>query len=315
MEKSKAAAPVIRFDHSLSSRPHVVRRYKSLVPEWAIRAFRPPTTTHLQVVASPPSGEVAVGFAGHSTALLRYHDAGILFDPMLGNWCHGVRRESTAGMAPPAKVNTILISQASAGHLHIPTLKKLPREATIIVPRGVARKLSKLRFARVVELQPGSTVDTENARITAVGTHPSSERVVNFLVEGEGPSVFLCGASGYFHGFKQIGHLYQPDIAFLPIGGYSPKSFRERHLTPPQALQAFADLRARAFIPHHFGAFPLSYEHLLDPEVWLAKAAFDQGLQRYVFVLGPGESRTFTMPAAHLGRIDRRHQLRRSLAS
>ena len=57
-------------------------------------------------------------------------------------------------------------------------------------------------------------------------------------------------------------------FAILPIGAYKPRWFmKDVHMDPNEALMAFCDLKAKFFIPSHFGVFQLtdeSYETQLE---------------------------------------------------
>jgi L-ascorbate metabolism protein UlaG (beta-lactamase superfamily) len=117
------------------------------------------------------------------------------------------------------------------------------------------------------------------------------------VLRGDGPSVYLCGDSGYFSGFADLGERFAPDIAALPIGGFLPTSFRERHMSPLDALYAFEDLRARMLIPIHHGAFALSYERLDEPARWLVELAKQRGVRDHVLVMAAGQTERFVAPA------------------
>jgi L-ascorbate metabolism protein UlaG (beta-lactamase superfamily) len=224
---------------------------------------------------------------------------------MLGRWVGGVRRAVEPGLAPGDfdEVGLVLISHRHADHLHIPTLKKLPRKtATIVVPAGAASWISALGFARVIELQPGADLELRGIQVIAYATsHGDDElaRGISYVVRpapgaGGGPSLYLCGDSGYFSGFADIGERFAPDIAMLPIGGFYPASFRSRHMSPLDALYAFADLRARLLVPIHHGAFPLSYERLDEPARWLVELATQRGIRDHVRVIAAGQSERFS---------------------
>ncbi len=275
-----------------------VRRYRSLLGHWITRWFRPPRPARLEPPPRIHEGQVAVTFGGHATVLVRYHDLTIAFDPMLGRWVGGVRRAVEPGLAPGdlADVGLVLISHRHADHLHLPTLKRLPRTATIVAPAGTAGWLGKLEFARVVELRPGADLAMRGVHITATATsHGDSElaRGLAYVVRGTGPSVFLCGDSGYFSGFSHVGDEFAPDIACLPIGGFLPQSFRSRHMSPLDALYAFEDLHARVLVPIHHGAFALSYEQLDEPARLLLELARQRGIRDHVHVLAAGQSERF----------------------
>jgi len=275
-----------------------VRRYRSLVGHWVSRWLRAPRPAQHEPVPSLNPRELSLTFGGHATAILRYPGVAIAFDPMLGRWVGGVRRAVEPGLAPGdfSDVDLILISHRHADHMHLPTLKKLPRTATVVVPAGAAAPLSHLGFSRVIELQPGADFELRGVQvIAAAASHGDHElaRGLSFVVRGPGPSAYLCGDSGYFSGFADVGGRFAPDIAVLPIGGFLPASFRSRHMSPLDALYAFEDLRSRLLVPIHHGAFALSYEQLDEPARWLVDLAKQRGVREHVMVMAAGQSERF----------------------
>jgi L-ascorbate metabolism protein UlaG (beta-lactamase superfamily) len=282
-----------------------VERYRSLVGHWISRWFRPPRPAKHDVPLKAQPNEVVITFGGHATVIARYDKLGIAFDPMLGRWVGGVRRAVEPGLAPGdfEDIGLILISHRHADHLHIPTLQKLPRKGTtIVVPAGGAAWVSSLGFARVVELAPGADLELRGIQVIGYATsHGDGElaRGLSYVVRPSlggpitGPSLYLCGDSGYFSGFADIGERFAPDIAFLPIGGFYPSSFRSRHMSPLDALYAFEDLRARLLVPIHHGAFALSYEKLDEPARWLIELAAARGLRDHVNVMTAGQTERF----------------------
>lgn len=279
-----------------------VRRYRSLLGHWVSRWFRHPRPASHQAPPVLGPRQMALTFGGHATVVMRYANLALAFDPMLGRWLGGVRRAVEPGLAPSdlSDVHVVLISHRHADHLHLPTLEKLPRTATIIVPMGAASWVSPLGFSRVIELSPGADIDIKGTQITACATsHGDGElaRGLAYVVRGDGPSAFLCGDSGYFSGFADIGARFAPDVAVLPIGGFLPASFRRRHMSPLDALFAFEDLRARLLVPIHHGAFALSYEQLDEPARWLIELATTRGVRDHVLVMQPGQHERFDQPA------------------
>lgn len=282
-----------------------VERYRSLVAHWLAGWFRRPARVELEPVPEVAPRNVVVTFGGHATVVVRYPQLAIAFDPMLGRWARGVHRAVEPGLAPHDldDVGLVLISHRHADHLHLPTLKKLPRKtATIVVPAGGAAWVSSLGFARVIELQPGADLELRGIQVIAYATaHGEGDlaRGISYVVRPNpdsalaGPSMYLCGDSGYFSGFADIGERFAPDIAMLPIGGFYPASLRDRHMSPLDALCAFEDLRARLLVPIHHGAFALSYERLEEPARWLLELATEQGLLDHVRVMAPGQSLRF----------------------
>ena len=275
-----------------------VRRYRSLVGHWLARWFRAPRPAVIEPMPAIEPGELSITFGGHATVIARYHDLAIAFDPMLGRWIGGVRRAVEPGLAPAdlGEIGLILISHRHADHLHLPTLQRMPRAATVVVPAGSAGWVSGLGFARVVELQPGADLQLRGVQVVAAPTvHGEGElaRGLSYVLRGDGPSAYLCGDSGYFSGFADVGARFAPDLALLPIGGFLPASFRARHMSPLDALYAFEDLRSRMLIPIHHGAFPLSYEQLDEPARWLLELARARGVRDHVLVMAAGQTERF----------------------
>jgi len=275
-------------------RAHRPDRYLSLLGAWAAAWLRP--IPRLRV--APPPGvaarEVALTFVGHATVLLRFPHLSVVVDPMLGRHLGLVRRAAMPDLSPrELDCDLILITNAGADHLHPPTLAQLPRTATIVVPPRGAALVSSLGFARVLELGAGASVNQRGVEVATTPVKFGGAPACGYVLRGDGPSVFICGESGYFSGFAEIGARHRPDIAVLPIGGYVPRSFRAEHMSPLDAIFAFEDLGARLLVPIRYGAFALSYEKLAEPLRWLRRLVADRDLERHVAPLAPGESRKF----------------------
>jgi L-ascorbate metabolism protein UlaG (beta-lactamase superfamily) len=304
-EGERRRATETSFEHELERmhRDLEVRRYRSLTLHWLTRWFRAPRPVTPDPLTPVRPGEVAITFVGHASALLRYHDLSVAFDPMLGDWVGGVRRAVAPGLAPAdlREVQLVLISHRHIDHLHPPTLAALPRRATVVVPVGAAAAVSRFGFDRVIELRPGVDLEFRGLQIGTFPIRHGNDELaagLSYLLQGRGPSVFLCGDSGYHSGFTAIGQRFAPDIALLPIGGFWPRSFRERHMSPLDALAAFKDLTARALVPIHHGSFVLSYEKLDEPIRILLELATQQRVRDYIVAMEPGQTDTFALDAS-----------------
>lgn len=314
MRRQELAAPARPGDHgpswALGDRRQLldaehrrvrVRRHRSLVAHWAARWLRAPRPAWVEALPPIADGQLGVTFAGHATALLRYAGVSIVTDPLLARWIGPVRREVEPGLtaADLADVDAVVISGRRRDQLHLPTLRALPRRATVILPPGGDPRVSRLGFARVVELGPDASVNVGGATVTAVGL-PRGAGSQAYYVHGAGPSALFVGDGAYDGSLAELGRNQPPDLALLPIGGFAPASFRDRHSSPLDALAAFEDLRARLLVPVRFGAFPLSYEHVDEPRRWLEQLVRERGLERYACILRPGQSEILA-PAASPG--------------
>jgi L-ascorbate metabolism protein UlaG (beta-lactamase superfamily) len=89
-----------------------------------------------------------------------------------------------------------------------------------------------------------------------------------FILKIDGLTIYFGGDSGYGSHYKDVAALYpEIDYAILGIGAYEPEWFMEdNHSSPTKAYQAFKDLKAKYFIPMHYGTFDLSDEPLGKPQ-------------------------------------------------
>jgi L-ascorbate metabolism protein UlaG (beta-lactamase superfamily) len=279
------------------NRAHRPARHRSLVSAWASAWLRrPPEATH-DPIPTASAGELSVTFGGHATVVLGFPHLQVAVNPMLGARLGLVPRVQAAGVSADAlsACDLILITHPAPEFLHHPTLSRLPASATVIVPSRCAGLVSRHGFARVVELGIGSSLSHRGVDVTACAVRHRGPACA-YVLRGDGPSVFYCGASGYFSGFADVGGRFRPDIALLPISGYSPRSFRDDNMSPLDALYAFEDLAARMFIPIRHGAFILSYERLEEPLRWLESLVSERDLDRFVTPLTAGTSRKFMAP-------------------
>jgi L-ascorbate metabolism protein UlaG (beta-lactamase superfamily) len=276
------------------NRAHRPARHLSLLGAWAAGWVRRAARVTPEPLPEVGPAEVAVGFVGHASVLVRYPQLTVAVNPMLGRRVGLATRAAQPGLLPAdlSSCELVLVSHAGPEFLHLPTLRRLPRRATVVVPPRCAALVSPVGFARIVELAIGSSLAHRGVEIVSTALrHPGP--ACAYVLRGDGPSVFYCGASGYFSGFAEAGARFRPDVALLPIGGYAPRSFRDQHMSPADALYAFEDLTARMLIPIRHGSFVLSYERLDDPLRWLRRLVAERGLERYVTELGVGGSRKF----------------------
>ena len=172
-----------------------IARYRSIVLHWMGRWLRRSQQPEAEPLPGVRSGQVGISFAGHSTVLIRYADRNIVCDPMLGHWVKGIKRAVQPGLTPDdlADVQLILISHDHVDHLHRPTLYKMPRSATVVVPPQTAQRVSDLGFARVIELRPGQGFQDYEVELLAAPVKHGDNKVnaQSYLIRGSGPRRIL----------------------------------------------------------------------------------------------------------------------------
>jgi len=102
----------------------------------------------------------------------------------------------------------------------------------------------------------------------------------SYIIETQNKTIYFAGDTGYNSHFKEIGELFDIDIAILPIGAYAPRWFmKDSHMNPKDAIQAFSDLKAKELIPMHFGTFDISDEPMGEPEDMIREFGINKNLR------------------------------------
>jgi L-ascorbate metabolism protein UlaG (beta-lactamase superfamily) len=169
------------------------------------------------------------------------------------------------------------------------------------MPRGVGDLAKNLGFSRVIELEWWESFSQADWKVTftpskhwgARTLHDQHRGYGGFILEHQGRKIYHAGDSAYFHGFKEIGRKFAPEIVLLPIGAYHPESFRRVHIGPDDAVRAFKDLRAKFFVPMHYGTFKLSFEEMDEPPRWLMEIAREENLTDQIKILEEGVPKVF----------------------
>ncbi len=248
---------------------------------------------------------IHAGWVGHSTILLSFNGTQVLIDPNFSNRIKIARRVVGLPLEPEEikVLDLILITHAHYDHLDLPSLKRLPREALLIVPEGCGALVKDLGFSTVTELAWNQSIDVRGLRIEAFRPNhwgrrspwDDEERGYNsYILSKNGKGVLFAGDTGYSKIFGEKGKDQRLDLAFFPISAYKPDWFRANHCTPEEALQMFLETGARFMIPIHWGTFILSHEPIEEPLERLKQEAARLGIEDRVIILKQGES--FTVP-------------------
>lgn len=248
-------------------------------------------------------GQIAITWIGHASFLVQTPERSILIDPNWAKWLKVIKRLRQPGMEIhdlPA-IDLVLVTHAHFDHLDRKTLRAVASDQPVVVPEHVGGLVGGLGFRHVQELACWESFELGPLKITLTPARHWGARILHdnhrgfggFHIEYAGRSVFHCGDSAYFDGFREIGERLPVEIALLPIGAYDAPTKRDVHMNPEQALKAFVELGARTMIPMHFGTFRLSYEPLHEPPQRLVECANSLDLSDRVCFLREGEPRVF----------------------
>jgi L-ascorbate metabolism protein UlaG (beta-lactamase superfamily) len=249
------------------------------------------------------SGKLCITWIGHASFLIQTPEHSVLVDPNWAKWLKVIKRIKNPGIELhdlPA-IDLVLVTHAHFDHLDRRTLRAIASDQPIAVPEHVGNLVHDLGFNRVHELRQWQSFEHGTLKVTLTPARHWGARVLHdshrgfggFLIEYAGRTIFHCGDTAYFEGFKEIGRRSNIDIALLPIGAYEAPTKRDVHMNPEQALQAFRELRAKMMIPMHFGTFRLSYEPLHEPPHRLLEKALELQLLDRIRLLNEGEPTVF----------------------
>jgi len=243
-------------------------------------------------------GEICVTWIGHASFLIQTHQANVLIDPIWSKWLKVIKRLKQPGFEIHhlPSIDLVLVTHAHFDHLDRRTLARVAADQPIVVPIGVGNLVHDLGFNIVHELDYWQTVklgplDVSLTPCAHWGARFLADRHRNFggfVITVDDRTIFHCGDSAYFPGFKEIGERYPIDIALLPIGAYDAPTGREVHMNPEQAVQAFEELGGKTLVPMHYGSFRLGYEPLDEPPARLLTAARLRGVEDKVLIMTEG---------------------------
>jgi len=244
-----------------------------------------------------------ITYINHASVLIQIGHINIITDPTYASsvgWIAPRMQKPGIPFENLPKIDIILISHNDYDHLNIRTLRCLRRrnQSIIIVPKGDGKYAYRAGFTSVIEMTEWEFFTYERVRITCVPAKHKSNRVpfqrhkqlcCGYLIESENRTIYFAGDTGYGEHFNEISSRFKIHITLLPIGAYKPhKWFKDIHLHPHTALQAFLDLKADILVPIHWGTFKISDEPLREPPVLLTDEAKRLGLQNRICVLENG---------------------------
>ncbi|MDK4680107.1 MBL fold metallo-hydrolase [Kingella negevensis] len=251
---------------------HPPRPLPTVQPNW--QAFHAPSETARFI------------WFGHSTLLMRLNNKTIFIDPVYYESASPVGLMMHRFQAPPVAladlppIDFIVYSHAHYDHLDhnvVDYFAKNRPQAQFIAPLGLGAYLRNWGIAnqQIQELdwvqsteQFGITFHAVPARHDASRTAFDAKKSLwaGWVFETSQQKIYFSGDSSYATHFQKIGERFGGiDLAFVENGQYNPL-WEDNHMFPAQTVQAALDVKAKCWMPIHWGAYPLS-THQWDESV------------------------------------------------
>ncbi|MBI5560608.1 MAG: MBL fold metallo-hydrolase [Deltaproteobacteria bacterium] len=220
---------------------------------------------------------------GHSTVFMKAGGKTIITDPVFQDidlFIKSIKRKTPFPVNPEELpgIDYVLISHGHYDHLDTRTVRFLKERSDpfFITGPGYERYFASLGISRHIVLDWWEQYAEGDIKIRALPVQHWSKRLFygtdkmlwsSFLLEHGKRKYYWIGDSGYFEGFKEVGGKFGPvDVLFVPVGAYEPRWFMETyHMNPEEAFKTAQDVRAKTFIPIHWGTFDLTDEPLWLP--------------------------------------------------
>lgn len=233
---------------------------------------------------APPGPETTLTWFGHSSYLVQMNGLNILIDPVFSSHASPVpifakafagANVYTADDMPD--IDVLIVTHNHYDHLDGRTIGRL-RHRIRSAYTGLGVKADLVRYGIhnniITELDWWESADLPaGLRLTAAPARHFSGRGMkrnqslwsSYVLSSGTEQLYLGGDSGYGPHFKQIGERFGPfDLAVLETGQYN-EDWASIHMMPEEAVQAAADLGARALLPVHWGKFSLAFHPWDEP--------------------------------------------------
>lgn len=271
------------------------------------------STKYLKVKENPinssRTSQYKAYWIGHATVLIKMNDKWILTDPIWNdNLLFTIGRHVEPGInideLPP--IDFIAISHVHLDHMDTFTLKKLSKNAHLILPKG-SPNFKSYGFKEITYVEKGDSITKDNLKITSVAAQHfggrwaidnfwDGEPYTGYIFQNENVTVYFAGDTGYnSKDFKELGQNYKIDLALIPFGPYRGKIFGNDlgnyvHVSPKGAIQLFKDTNAKILIPIHHGTFYASPEKEIE---FIRDAIHLSGISNKVYLLEQGQGLVF----------------------
>lgn len=217
-------------------------------------------------------------WVGHSTILINIRGIKILLDPVFSNRLITVKRlkKLNYSLKDILPIDYVLISHNHIDHIESNVFKILGDSCRYLIPDGLGYYMERNSIKNYILFSWYETYRERETEFVFVPAQHWSQRGLfdrnkslwgGWIIRSDSLTIYFAGDTGYFNIFSKLRQKYGIfDISILPIGAYAPRWFSyKNHMSPYDAVKAFADLNSKRMLPVHWGAFRLGKETCSEP--------------------------------------------------
>lgn len=234
---------------------------------------------------------------GHSSYLLQLSRKTFLVDPVFSGHASPFPFTTRSFAGSDAYtvddmpfIDFLLLTHDHYDHLDFNTVKKLKEKTgRVFTSLGTGIHLQHWGYNKenITELDWNESASPAPAfRIVATPARHFSGRLfkrnqtlwLSFVLQTPERKIFIGGDSGYDFHFEDIGRRHGPfDLALLECGQYN-RYWKHIHMMPEEVVAAAQELKAKRFMPVHWGKFALSTHAWDEPIRRVLAAAENQNI-------------------------------------
>lgn len=239
---------------------------------------------HIQNASASVPGNIEITWIGHSTFYIKIDGITIITDPIFGDASLLFARITPPGI-PLHDLNAVdyvVLSHNHRDHMDAKSLLHIRRfQPNVLVPSGDKKWFCKRSFDSVYEAEWWQNIEFFSPQGVPINFYflPAyhwSQRSLfdknrslwgSWMIEYQGYRIYFGGDTANWNHFEAIARVFPSiDIALLPIGPCEPRTWMQHsHINAQEAGEAFLTLRARHFIPMHYGTFHFGLDAVHTP--------------------------------------------------
>ena len=287
------------FKTMLKVLPQWLSKSKDAVPQITPETFQ----TDPAIYKTPPANGLRITWFGHSSMLVEIDGTRLLIDPVWDeraspvNW-FGPKRffAPTLRLEDLPTLDAVLISHDHYDHLGKATVRKLAQvqpNTRWITSLGVGAELTRFGVnpQQITELDwTQEATLTSGLRITSVPSRHFSGRSLSnrdetlwaaFVLKSDHQTIYYGADTGLWPGFDAICAQHGPfDLTMLEVGAFN-ELWKDIHMGPDGAFEAFDALGGGVLMPIHWGLFDLALHAWTQPIERVLELARDRSVQLF----------------------------------